>query len=103
MSATDVIEIGKQFYIRARSSLAGARSLSLLHNDTLAVFDRHGDIQPIGLAQQGIFFNDTRYLSRLELRIGRMRPLLLSSSVQEENVLDAEPRDPSRCGPPRDC
>src|SRR5262249_38916248 len=64
-----------------------ARTLSLLHNDTLAIFDRHGDIQPIGLAQQGIFFQDTRYLSRLELRIGRMRPLLLSSSIQQENVL----------------
>jgi glycogen debranching enzyme len=87
MSATDVIEIGQQFYIRARSSLADARTLSLLHNDTLAIFDRHGDIQPIGLAQQGIFFQDTRYLSRLELRIGRMRPLLLSSSIQEDNVL----------------
>jgi glycogen debranching enzyme len=87
MSATDVIEIGQQFYIRARSSLADARTLSLLHNDTLAIFDRHGDIQPIGLAQQGIFFQDTRYLSRLELRIGRMRPLLLSSSIQEANVL----------------
>jgi glycogen debranching enzyme len=87
MSATDVIEIGQQFYIRARSSLADARTLSLLHNDTLAIFDRHGDIQPIGLAQQGIFFQDTRHLSRLELRIGRMRPLLLSSSIQEENVL----------------
>ena len=87
MSATDVIEIGQQFYIRARSSLADARTLSLLHNDTLAIFDRHGDIQPIGLAQQGIFFQDTRHLSRLELRIGRMRPLLLSSSIQEANVL----------------
>ena len=41
MSATDVIEIGQQFYIRARSSLADARTLSLLHNDTLATFDRH--------------------------------------------------------------
>ena len=63
MSATDVIEIGQQFYIRARSSLADARILSLLDNDTLAIFDRHGDIQPIGLAQQGIFFQDTRHLS----------------------------------------
>jgi glycogen debranching enzyme len=87
MSATDVIEIGQQFYIRARSSLADARILSLLHNDTLAIFDRHGDIQPIGLAQQGIFFQDTRHLSRLDLRIGRVRPLLLSSSIQEDNVL----------------
>ena len=87
LSATDIIEIGQQFYIRARSSLADARILSLLHGDTLAIFNRNGDIQPIGLAQQGIFFQDTRHLSRLELRIGRMRPLLLSSSVHQDNVL----------------
>jgi glycogen debranching enzyme len=84
---TDVIEVGQQFYIQANSSLADARILSLLYNDTLAIFDRHGDIQPVGLGQQGMFFQDTRYLSRLELRIGGLRPLLLSSSIQDDNVL----------------
>ena len=87
LSATDVIEIGQQFYIRARSSLADARILSLLHGDTLAIFNRNGDIQPVGLGQQGIFFQDTRHLSRLELQIGGMRPLLLSSSIQQDNAL----------------
>src|SRR5258708_38200999 len=87
MSVTDVIEVGDQFYIRAESSLADSRTLVLLHGDTFAVFDRHGDIQSLGAGQQGIFHQETRYLSRLELRIGGVRPMLLSSTVREDNIL----------------
>jgi glycogen debranching enzyme len=87
MSEKDFIEVGQQFCIRAQSSLADARILSLLYNDTLGIFDRHGDILPVALGRQGIFFQDTRHLSRLELRIGGMRPLLLSSSIEDDIVL----------------
>ena len=58
----------------------------LLHNDTFAVFDRYGDIQPIGLGQQGLFHEETRYLSRLELLVDGHKPLLLSSVTAEDNV-----------------
>lgn len=84
---SDVIEIGKQFYIRAQSSLADDRTRSLLHGDTFAVFDRQGDIQPVGFGQQGIFHHDIRHLSRLELQVAGMRPLLLSSAMQQDNVV----------------
>jgi len=84
---SDVIEVESQFYIRADSSLADAQTLVLLHRDTFAVFDRHGDIQVLGSGQQGIFREETRYLSRLELRINGLRPLLLSSTVRDDNVL----------------
>ncbi|MGH9589811.1 MAG: amylo-alpha-1,6-glucosidase, partial [Terracidiphilus sp.] len=84
---TDIIQVGKQFYIRADSSLAERHTLSLLHGDTFAVFDNHGDIQPVGLGQQGIFHQDTRYLSQFEFRVSGMRPLLLSSGVRERNIL----------------
>jgi glycogen debranching enzyme len=83
---SDLIEVGQQFYIRADSSLADGRTLVLLHSDTFAVFDRYGDIQPIGPGQQGLFHEETRYLSRLELRIGGYKPLLLSSTTREDNV-----------------
>jgi glycogen debranching enzyme len=86
-SRTDIIEIGEQFYIRAQSSLADDRTRVLLHGDTFAIFNRYGDIHPVGFGQQGLFQQDTRYLSRLELRIGNARPLLLSSTVREDNVL----------------
>jgi glycogen debranching enzyme len=85
----DIIEVEKQFYIRASSSLADDRTRVLLNGDTFAVFDRGGDIHPLGIGQQGIFHKETRHLSRLELRINSIRPLLLSSTIREDNVLFA--------------
>jgi len=87
MPDSDVIEIGNQFYIRAQSSFADSRTLVLMHRDTFAVFDRNGDILPLGVGQQGLFFNETRHLSRLEMRICGMRPLLLSSNIRQDNIL----------------
>ena len=86
-SRTDIIEIGDQFYIRAQSSLTDDRTRVLLNGDTFAVFDRYGDIHPVGFGQQGLFHRDTRYLSKCELRLCGARPLLLSSMVREDNVL----------------
>jgi glycogen debranching enzyme len=85
----DIIEVKKQFYIRASSSLADDRTRVLLNGDTFAVFDRGGDIHPLGIGQQGIFHKETRHLSRLEMRINGIRPLLLSSTIREDNVLFA--------------
>ena len=86
-SRSDIIEIGDQFYIRAQSSLADDRTRVLLHGDTFAVFDRYGDIHPVGFGQQGLFHKDTRYLSDLCLLINGHRPLLLSSTLQDNNAL----------------
>lgn len=83
----DVIEHENEFYIRAESSLADTRTLVLLHNDTFAVFDRYGDIQPVGLGQQGLFHQGTRYLSKLEIDVSGHKPLLLSSMTSEDNVM----------------
>src|SRR5579872_4825117 len=85
----DVIQVDQQFYIRASSSLADDRTRVLLNGDTFAVFDRSGDIQPVGFGQQGIFHDETRHLSRLEMRFCGVRPLLLSSTVREDNILFA--------------
>ncbi|MFL6451900.1 MAG: glycogen debranching N-terminal domain-containing protein [Bryobacteraceae bacterium] len=84
---TEILEIGDQFYIRVHSSLADDRTRVLLHGDTFAIFDRYGDIAPIGFGKQGLFQRDTRHLSRLELRICGTRPLLLSSTVRDDNIL----------------
>jgi glycogen debranching enzyme len=85
----DVIEVDQQFYIRASSALADDRTRVLLNGDTFAVFDRSGDIQPVGFGQQGIFHNETRHLSRLEMLLCGFRPLLLSSTTREDNILFA--------------
>ncbi len=85
----DVIEVGHQFYIRASSSLADDRTRVLLHGDTFAVFDRSGDINPVGFGQQGIFNKETRHLSQMEMHLYDLRPLLLSSTIREDNILFA--------------
>jgi glycogen debranching enzyme len=81
----DVIQIAEHFYIRATSSRADERTRVLKHDDTFGVFDRFGDVHPIGLGEQGLFHEGTRHLSRLEIRLGKVRPLLLSSTVNEAN------------------
>ena len=53
----------------------------------LSPFSIAGDIQPVGFGQQGIFHNETRHLSRLEMLFCGFRPLLLSSTIREDNVL----------------
>src|SRR5689334_12851164 len=83
----DVIEVGNEFYIHAQSSLVPGDNHVLLQGDTFAIFDQYGDIQPYWSGEQGLFHRDTRYLSKSELRICGVRPLLLSSSVREDNVL----------------
>lgn len=83
----DIIRVQDEFYILATSSQADDRTRVLKHNDTFAVFDRYGDIQPIGLGEQGVYCDGTRFLSRLELRLGKDRPMLLGSTVKEGNAL----------------
>ena len=75
------------FYILATSTRADDRTRVLKHGETFAVFDRFGDVQPVGLGEQGLYHDGTRFLSRLEVRMGGRRPLLLSSTVKEDNDL----------------
>jgi glycogen debranching enzyme len=57
----------------------------LKHGDCFAVLDALGNVQADGPAAEGLFFEDTRYLSRLLNSVGGLRPVLLSSSVIEGN------------------
>jgi glycogen debranching enzyme len=76
------------FYIPATSSAVGIADTNVLkHGDSFAVLDRFGNAQATGPAAEGLFFEDTRYLSQLALTIDGMRPLLLSSTVSEDNAL----------------
>jgi glycogen debranching enzyme len=75
------------FYIASTSAVTAPRSHVLKEADSFAVLDQFGDIQANGPAPEGLFFEDTRYLSRLVLSIDRLRPLLLSSAVTEDNAM----------------
>lgn len=77
----------QHYPITARAAPPDDRTRVLKYGSMFAVFDRYGDIEPLGLAEHGIFFESTRYLSQLILEIGGTRPLLLSSTVREDNSL----------------
>src|SRR2546423_1756116 len=78
--------------------LAGERDRGRNQGDTFAVFDHHGDIRPIGMKEQGLFHEGTRFLSCLVLRLGRGDPMFLSSTVKEDNaVLTVDLTNPDVC------
>lgn len=76
-----------QFYIPATSSLLERRPRTLKHGDTFGVFDHYGDIIRANGNPEGLYHNDTRYLSALQILIDNCKPLLLSSTVQNNNTL----------------
>ncbi|HTM22532.1 MAG TPA: glycogen debranching N-terminal domain-containing protein, partial [Kofleriaceae bacterium] len=98
MAVKDVIRIQDAYYILAPAAQPDNFRLVLKQGDSFAVFDRVGDLHTA--AQLGLFHGDTRFLSRLELRVHGQRPLLLSSSVNEDNVLlTADLTNPDLPGP----
>jgi glycogen debranching enzyme len=83
----EIIQVENTYYIRATSERVDDRTRVLKQGDTFALFDRRGDIHKVGLGEQGIYFEGTRFVSRLELLLNDRRPLLLSSTVNEDNAL----------------
>ncbi len=75
------------FYIQATESIQQRWPRTLKQGDTFGLFDALGDCIDPGLTPGGIFHNDTRYLSGLQLLIDGQRPLLLSSAVAQDNVV----------------
>ena len=83
----DEASVTQQYYIATRSSPSDNRARVLKYGKMFAVFDRYGDIEPLGMGEQGIFFQGTRFLSELVLSLWNARPLLLSSTVESDNLV----------------
>jgi glycogen debranching enzyme len=75
-----------QFFIPAAASLQERRPRTLKHGDTFAVFDHNGDAVSGPGSPEGIFNRDTRYLSHFYLTINGQRPMLLSSTLRDDNA-----------------
>jgi glycogen debranching enzyme len=75
------------FYIQATESIQQRWPRTLKQGDTFGLFDALGDCVAPGLTPGGIFHNDTRYLSGVQLLIDGQKPLLLSSAVENDNVV----------------
>jgi glycogen debranching enzyme len=85
--AEDVVRIEDGFYILSTSSRVDDRTCVLKQGDAFAIFDRFGDIEEFGTGALGIYHHDTRFLSKLVLRLAGERPLLLSSTTKEDNAV----------------
>ena len=59
---------------------------TLKHGDLFATFARDGSCRGGEDGPDGLFYKDTRYLSKLELRLGGPAPLLLSSVLLDDNA-----------------
>ena len=73
------------FYISATAPSSRPRH-TMKHGDTFAVFDSHGDVGASPGGADGLFNHDTRFLSRFELLVHGMQPLLLGSRMRDDNV-----------------
>ncbi len=75
-----------QFTVLAEERRAAGPQRVLKRGDTFGVFDQLGDIAVDHGGEQGIYHRGTRYLSKLEILLAGHRPLLLSSTVTDDNV-----------------
>lgn len=80
-------EDADRYHITATTSLAGEARRVLMHDDSFAVFDRHGDVRTTLRSEQGLYHGGTRFLSTQVLYLGTRPFLFLSSTVLENNLL----------------
>ena len=78
------IQIGGRWYVLATSAPAEEQPHALKRDELFALFDRYGDIVPWEGGDQGIYLQDTRYLSHLELLLEGVRPLHLNTAARDD-------------------
>ena len=82
----EIINISDDYYILSTSPQIDDRTRVLKHGDTFAIFNRFGDIEVFSAGEQGIYHQDTRFVSYLTLKLEGKRPLLLSSTIKNNNA-----------------
>jgi glycogen debranching enzyme len=83
-SAEKVVET--PFYIAGSGTSTRPRR-TLKHGDCFTVVDSYADIGATPGGSDGLFFRDTRYLSHLEILLNGQQPLLLGSTVRDDNSI----------------
>jgi hypothetical protein len=82
----DDLLVGDRYYILASSVAADLPKIVLKHDDAFLVADRRGNIPFLPGSEFGFYVDDTRFLRRLELRLGHQQSLLLTAGVSEETL-----------------
>src|SRR5262245_2034440 len=78
---------GPQFSIPAAASLQERRPRPLKHGDSFGVFDPNGDAVAGPGSPEGLYHRDTRHLSHFLVTLDGQRPMLLSSTVRDDNAI----------------
>ncbi len=73
--------LDNRFHIAATAEVMGTRPRVLKCGDTFGVFDLRGDIRSGAHTAEGLFYEDTRFLSEFSLSIAGGPPMLLGSTV----------------------
>ena len=80
------LKVGSEYYVLASSGATTGASRVLAHAQSFAVFDTTGDIAVSPLEALGLFYRDTRFLSRFELLIDAKAPCFLNSYLSDDNA-----------------
>ena len=73
-------------YADSQPSLVERPLRTLKYGETFAVLDSNGDVGKLPDSPEGLFMRDTRYLSLFAMSIEGRRPLLLGSTLEDDNV-----------------
>src|SRR5262245_50242866 len=82
-----MVESLERYYIPAPEPHFPERLRVLKRDETFGLFNDFGDIDADARPEEGLYYRDTRFLSRLTLKLLAARPLLLSSAVHRDNLL----------------
>ena len=85
----------ESYHIEATKSLVDRTLRTLKHDDLLGVFDKQGDCHAGADAPDGLYYQDTRFLSGLKLRIGDKlgAPTAATTFVYHEPLSVMVPRE----------
>ena len=84
LQEADRIQIEGRWYVLATAARFEEQPQALKRDDMFALFDRFGDIVPWERGEHGLYTQDTRFVSHLELLLNGARPLHLNSSVKDD-------------------
>jgi glycogen debranching enzyme len=85
-SSAEIEQESARISVPAPAALSDRQPRTLKQGDTFGVFDRTGDIFSAPGSSDGLYHYDTRYLSQLLLTLNGARPLLLSSTLRDDNA-----------------
>ena len=84
LNEPDRIQIEGRWYVLATAASFEEQPQVLKRDEMFALFDRFGDIVPWERGEHGLYTQDTRFVSHLELLLNGARPLHLNTSVKDD-------------------